>query len=73
VLELPQALRGGLFCAKRHDQDTAAVLNAAIMGELRAFPEGLQYASRALCHGVLGGLRASCDRDGAAAMSGIGN
>jgi hypothetical protein len=75
VLELPQALRRGLFCGKRHDQDTAAVLHAAIMGELRAFPEGLQSNPKALGHGVLGGLSGACGRDGAAAiaMSGIGN
>jgi hypothetical protein len=75
VLELPQALRRGLFRGKPHDQDAAAVLHAAIMGELRAFPEGLQYIARALGHGVLGGLRGGCGRECAAAiaMSGIGN
>jgi len=44
-------LRRGLFCGKPHDQDTAALLHAAIMGELRAFPEGLQYNPKALGHG----------------------
>src|SRR5258708_22357113 len=51
MLEPPQALRRGLFRGKRHYQDRAAVLPAAIMGELRALPECLQHISRTLCHG----------------------
>jgi hypothetical protein len=70
----PQAVRRGLFRGKRHHQDRhwAAVLPAAIMGELPAFPEDLQ---RTLCHRVLGGLPGWCDTvcSVAIAIGGIGS
>jgi hypothetical protein len=75
MLESPQALRRGLLRGKRHYQDRAAVLPAAIMGELRALPEGLQHISRTLCHGMPGGLPGWCGKhcSAANAMSGIGS
>jgi hypothetical protein len=70
VLESPQALRRGLICGKRHhqDRDWVAVLPAAIMDELRAFPQGLQYISRMLCHGALDGLPGWCEKTFPAAI-----
>jgi hypothetical protein len=75
MLEPPQALRRGLFRGKRHYKDRAAVLPAAIMGELRALPECLQHISRTLCHAVLGGLPGWCDKlySTATPISGIGS
>lgn len=55
MLESPQALSRGLHCRKRQHQDRvgATVLPAAIVGELRAFPQGFQHISGKLCHGAV--------------------
>ena len=53
VLEPPETLRRRLFCGECHRQDRrwVAVLPAAVKGEVRAFPEGLQHVPGRLCHG----------------------
>src|SRR5216684_9345857 len=52
MLEPPETLRGRLFCGEcdRQDWGWVAVLSAAVKGEVRTFPEGLQHVSRRRCH-----------------------
>ena len=53
VLEPSETLRRRLFCGEcdRQDRRWVAVLPAAVKGEVRTFPDGLQHVPRRLCHG----------------------
>ena len=52
VLKPPETLRRRMFCGEcdREERRWVAVLSAAVKGELRAFPEGLQHVCRSRCH-----------------------
>jgi len=54
VLEPPETLRRRLFRGERQDRRWVAVLPAAVKGEVRALPEGLQhYSEDAVMEGIL--------------------